>query len=154
MHILISYHEENMQSYKMIGTKLRGIALTGGTHCLYIDGENWLSSQCGKSDKKCSNNYTQMTCTPSYHEENTCKIIKGSVQKCKRSCDHCLYTRVLQKVLSLVRITSVLRFIKHIFITNLQSIPPLLKHIFVTFLPSREKQIDSLFLVSVGDTDK
>ena len=40
-----------------------------------------------------------------------------------------------------VRITSVLRFIKHIFITNLQSIPPLLKHIFVTFLPSREKQI-------------
>ena len=28
-----------------------------------------------------------------------------------------------------VRITSVLRFIKHIFITNLQCIPPLLKHI-------------------------
>ena len=53
-----------------------------------------------------------------------------------------------------VRITSVLRFIKHIFITNLQSIPPLLKHIFVTFLPSREKQINSLLLVSVGDTDK
>ena len=37
-----------------------------------------------------------------------------------------------------------LRFIKHIFITNLQSIPPLLKHIFVTFLPRREKQINSL----------
>ena len=53
-----------------------------------------------------------------------------------------------------VPITSVLRFIKHIFITNLQSIPPLLKHIFVTFLPSREKQINSLLLVSVGDTDK
>ena len=35
-----------------------------------------------------------------------------------------------------VRFTSVLRFIKHIFITNLQSIPPLLKHIFVSFLPS------------------
>ena len=32
--------------------------------------------------------------------------------------------------------------------------PPLLKHIFVTFLPSREKQINSLLLVSVGDTDK
>ena len=46
-----------------------------------------------------------------------------------------------------------LRFIKHISITNLQSIPPLLKHIFVTFLPSREKQINSLLLVSVGDTD-
>ena len=47
-----------------------------------------------------------------------------------------------------------LRLIKHIFITNLQSIPLLLKHIFVTFLPSREKQINSLLLVSVGDTDK
>ena len=34
------------------------------------------------------------------------------------------------------------------------SIPPLLKHIFVTVLPSREKQINSLLLVSVGDTDK
>ena len=53
-----------------------------------------------------------------------------------------------------VRITSVLRFIKHIFITNLQSISPLLKHIFVIFLPSQEKQINSLLLVSVGDTDK
>ena len=53
-----------------------------------------------------------------------------------------------------VRITSVLRFIKHIFITNLQSISPLLKYIFVTFLPSRKKQINSLLLVSVGDTDK
>ena len=53
-----------------------------------------------------------------------------------------------------VRIISVLRFIKHIFITDLQSISPLLKHMFVTFLPSREKQISSLLLVSVGDTDK
>ena len=44
--------------------------------------------------------------------------------------------------------------IKHIFITNLQSIPLLLKHIFVAFLPSREKQINILLLVSVGDTDK
>ena len=53
-----------------------------------------------------------------------------------------------------VRITAVLRFIKHIFITNLQSIPTLLKHISVTFLPSCEKQINSLLLVSVGDTEK
>ena len=53
-----------------------------------------------------------------------------------------------------VRITSVLRFIQHIFITNIQSIPPLLKHIFVTFLSSCEKQKNSLLLVSVGDTDK
>ena len=44
--------------------------------------------------------------------------------------------------------------LSNIFITNLQSIPPLLKHIFVTFLPGRAKQINSLILVSVGDTDK
>ena len=51
-----------------------------------------------------------------------------------------------------VWITSMLHFIKHIFITNLQSIPSLPKHIFVTFLPSREKQIYRYLLVSVGDT--
>ena len=67
-----------------------------------------------------------------------CPNLRGS---CKKFCHW-------------VRITSVLRFIKHIFTTNLQSIPPLLKHIFVTFLPSREKQINSLLFVSVGDTDK
>ena len=59
-----------------------------------------------------------------------------------------------KKICHWVRLTSVLHFLKHIFITNLQSIPPLLKHIFVTFLFSREKQINSLLLVSVGDTDK
>ena len=64
-----------------------------------------------------------------------------SLQSCKKFCHW-------------VRITSVLRFIKHIFITNLQSTPPLLKHIFVTFLPSREKQINSLLLVSIGEPDK
>ena len=62
-------------------------------------------------------------------------------------------TMFCKKFCHWVRITSVLRFIKHIFITKLQSIPLLLKHIFVTFLPSREKPINS-FLVSVGDTDK
>ena len=62
--------------------------------------------------------------------------------------------RSCKKFCHWVLITSVLRFIKHIFITNLQSIPPILKHIFVTFLPSRQKQINSLLLVSVGDTDK
>ena len=56
-------------------------------------------------------------------------------------------TRVLQKVLSLGSDYFSAMFIKHIFITNLQSIPPLLKHIFVSFLPSHEKQINSLLLV-------
>ena len=71
---------------------------------------------------------------------NKISLVRGS---CKKFCHW-------------VRITSVLPFIKHIFIANLQSIPPLLKHIFVTFLPSREKQINtcSLLLVSVGDSDK
>ena len=71
---------------------------------------------------------------------HTCKVAMDAVERngyelrgsCKKFCHW-------------VRITSVLRFIKHIFITNLQSIPPLLKHIFVTFLLSLE---------SVGDTDK
>ena len=65
---------------------VRGIALTRGTNCLYIKGEKCLSSQCGKSDKKWSNNYIQTTCTSSYHEENTCIASKWSVQNCKRSC--------------------------------------------------------------------
>ena len=64
------------------------------------------------------------------------------------------YTRVLQKVLSLGSNYFSATFNQIYFITNLQSIPPLLKHIFLTFLPSREKQINSLLLVSVGDTDK
>ena len=54
---------KHMQSYKTIGTTLRGVRLTRGTHCLYIEGEKWLSSQWWKSDKKFSNNYTQITCT-------------------------------------------------------------------------------------------
>ena len=70
---------------------VRGIALTRGTNCLYIKGEKRRSSQCGKSDKKCSNNYIQTTCTSSYHEENICKVSKQSVQNCKRSCTHKRY---------------------------------------------------------------
>ena len=64
-------------------------------------------------------------------------------------------TRVLQKVLSLGSDYFSATFIKHNFISNLQSIPPLYWNtFFVAFLPSREKQINSLLLVSVGDTDK
>ena len=72
---------------------VRGVALTRGTNCLYIHvkGEKWLSSQCGKSDKKWSNNYIQTTCTSSYHEKNICKVSKRSVQNCKRSCAHKRY---------------------------------------------------------------
>ena len=72
------------------------------------------------------------------HHLGTEQMLRGS---CKKFCHW-------------IRITSVLRFMKHIFITNLQIILSLLKHIFVTFLPSHEKQINSLLLVSVGDTDK
>ena len=60
----------------------------------------------------------------------------------------------LQKVLSLGSDYFNATFYQTYFITNLQSILPLTKHIFVIFLPSREKQINSLLLVSVGDTDK
>ena len=67
---------------------VRGVMLTRGTHRLYTEGENWLSSECGKSDKKQSNNYIQTTCISSYHETNTSKISKWLVQNCKRSCAH------------------------------------------------------------------
>ena len=80
---------------------VRGVALTSGTNCLCIKGEKWLSSQCGESNKKCSNNYTQTTCTSSYHKKKnkkkkkkkkkTCKVSKQSVQNCKRSCPLSIY---------------------------------------------------------------
>ena len=65
-----------------------------------------------------------------------------------------LYEGPAKKFCRWVRITSVLRFLSNIFLSQTEGLPPLLKHIFVTFLPSREKQINSLLLVSVGDTDK
>ena len=73
---------------------------------------------------------------------------------CLRHDNSGYYEGPAKKFCHWVWITSVLHFIKHIFITNLQNIPPLLKHILGTFLPSCEKQINSLLLVSVGDTDK
>ena len=40
-----------MQSSKKISIKLYEELCSRGTHCLYIEGEKWLSSQCGKSKK-------------------------------------------------------------------------------------------------------
>ena len=68
----------------------------------------------------------------------------------KHSSNH---TRVLQKVLSLGSDYFSATFYQTYFYYKLSKYSPLLKHIFVTFLPSREKQIKSLLLVSVGDTD-
>ena len=68
-----------------------------------------------------------------------------------------LDTRVLQKVLSLGSDNFSATFYQTYFYYKPSKYSPLLKHIFVTFLPSREKQIysiNSLLLVSVGDTDK
>ena len=70
-----TYAKFQINPYKTI----RGVAHTRGTYCLYIEGEKWLSSQCGKSDEKCSNNFTQITCTFSFHNENTYKVSKQSV---------------------------------------------------------------------------
>ena len=70
-----TYAKFQNDQYKTV----RGVALTRGIHCRYTEGEKWLNSQCGKSDKRCSNNYTQTTCTSSHHEENTCKVSKQSV---------------------------------------------------------------------------
>ena len=84
---------------------------------------------------------------------NFCSFMCSSFQR-THFIDFVCLRRSCKKFCHWIQITLVLRFIKHILLTNLQSIAPLLKHIFVTFLPSREKQINSLLLVSVGDTDK
>ena len=42
---------KHVQSSKKINIKLYEELCSRGTHCLYIDGEKWLSSQCGKSKK-------------------------------------------------------------------------------------------------------
>ena len=64
---------KHVQSCKEIGINLYEELCSWGTQFLYIEGEKRLSSQCGKSDKKWSNNYIQTTCISSYHRENTCK---------------------------------------------------------------------------------
>ena len=74
MHILIPWKKNYAKFQNDWYKTVRGVAIARGTHCLYIEGEKWLSSQCRKSDKKCSNNYTQTTCTSSYHEENIAKF--------------------------------------------------------------------------------
>ena len=86
-----TYTKFQINQYKTV----RGVALTRGTHCLYIEGEKWLNSQCGKSDKKCSNNYTQITCTSSYHEKTYAKF-QNNRYKTLRGVSltrgtHCLY---------------------------------------------------------------
>ena len=87
MHIFRPWKKHG-QSFKKIGKKLYEQLRSQGTHCLYIEVEKWLSSQSGKSNKKKPNNYIQTTCTSSYHDKNTCKVSKWSVQNCKRSCAH------------------------------------------------------------------
>ena len=68
-----------------------------------------------------------------------------------KSADTCTCTGVLQKALSLGSDNLLQCYVlSNIFLLQtFKSIPPLLKHIFVTFLPSREKQINSLHLVTV-----
>ena len=88
-------HPHTMKTYAKFQNDwyrtVRRVALTRDTHCLYTEGEKWLSSQCKKKWQKCSNNYTQTTCTFPYHEENICKVLKRSVQNCKRRCAHKRY---------------------------------------------------------------
>ena len=123
---VFSVPDDNSSRYQWIFTKL-GV-------CISIV-DLWFGIANGQISSV-FDSYLHVTCP--YFHFRTITWVRGS---CKKFCHW-------------VRITSVLRFIKHIFITNFQSIPPLLKRIFVTFLPSRKKQINSLLLVSVGDTDK
>ena len=84
-------------------------------------------------------------------------IIYGQVNSIRKTAKYVCIINIYEgpeKVLSLGPDYFSATFYQTYFITNLRSITPLLKHIFVTFLPSREKQINSLLLVYVGDTDK
>ena len=51
MHISRPW-QKHVQSFKKIGIKLYEELHSQGTHCLYIEVKNDLSSQSGKSDKK------------------------------------------------------------------------------------------------------
>ena len=83
------FHNNLYKTKKSCAHKRYQLFMYKGWNCLYIKGEKWLSSQCGKRDqKKWSNNYTQTTCTSSYHDGNICKVSKRSVQNCKKSCAH------------------------------------------------------------------
>ena len=62
--------------------------------------------------------------------------------------------RVLQKVLSLDLDYFSATFYQTYLYYKHSKYSPFTETYFVTFLPSREKQINSLLLVSVGDTDK
>ena len=42
-----TYAKFQNDQYKTV----RGVALSRGAHCLYIEGEKWITSQCEKSDK-------------------------------------------------------------------------------------------------------
>ena len=63
-------------------------------------------------------------------------------------------TRVLQKVLSLDSDYFSATFYQKYFYYKPSKYSPFTETHFVTFFASREKQIDSLSLVSVGDTEK
>ena len=80
------------------------------------------------------------------HDHNT-RELKYKKQKML------LYTRVLQKVLSLGSDYFSANFNQTGFYYKPSKYSPFTETQFVTFLPSREKQINSLLLVSVGDTD-
>ena len=63
-------------------------------------------------------------------------------------------TRVLQKVLSLGSDYFSAMFYQIYFYYKPSKYSPFTETHFCNLLPSREKQINSLLLVSVGDTDK
>ena len=46
-----SDYGENMSKVLKNGIKLYEELCSRGTHCLYIEGEKWLSSQCGKKSE-------------------------------------------------------------------------------------------------------
>ena len=94
-----SYHEKKYAKFQINRYKtVRGVALIRGTHCLYIGGKKWLSSQCGKVTKNVltilpkphAHPYTVKK-THAKFQNNQYKTVRGVVLT---GGTHCLYTEV------------------------------------------------------------
>ena len=72
---------KRVQSFKKIVIKLYVELRSQGTHCLFTQVKKWQFTKWEKWQKI-------TTRISSYHDENTCKVSKWSVQNCKRNCAH------------------------------------------------------------------
>ena len=87
-----THAEFHSDQYKTV----RGDALIRGIHCLYTEGEKWLSSQCEKSDKNISQLYPNHTIVHPHTMKKTHAKFQNDRYKTVRGVTltwgtHCLY---------------------------------------------------------------